>query len=80
MEKNRIKNETIWLTLLLILFVKNIVKFFAEGGDKSRIALILLNLIVIIALITRILNREKIDEHLLKQTKLDKYFINKKKV
>ena len=80
MEQNRIKNETIWLTLLLIFFVKNIVKFFAEGGDKSRIALILLNLIVIIALITGILNKEKIDEHLLKQTKLDKYFINKKKV
>ena len=74
MEKNGIKNETIWLTLLLILFVKNIVKFFVEGGDKSSIALILLNLIVIIALIIVILNKEKIDEHLLNQTKLDKYF------
>lgn len=79
MEENGIKNETIWLTLLFIFFVKNIVKFFVEGGDKSNIALILLNLIVIIALIIGILNKEKIDEHL-KQTKLDKYFINKKKV
>ena len=51
-----------------------------KGGDKSNIALILIKLFVIVALITGLLNKEKIDEHLLKQTKLDNYFINKNKV
>ena len=37
--------EAIWMILLLILlilFVKNIIKFITEGGDKYNIALILL--------------------------------------
>ena len=66
------------MVLLLILFAKNIIKFFTEGGDRSKIALILLNLILIVALFFGILNKEKImdnNKRLFKQTKLDKYFI-----
>ncbi len=80
-EKMKENREAIMLILLLILFFKYIIGFFAEGGDKSPIALILFNLIIILALISLLLYREKIlkiNNDLFKQTKLDKYFkINK---
>lgn len=41
-KKTKGNQETIWMVLLLILFAKNIIKFFTEGGDRSNIALILL--------------------------------------
>ena len=66
------------MVLLLILFAKNIIKFFIEGGGRSNIALILLNLFLIVTLFFVILNKEKImdnNKRLFKQTKLDKYFI-----
>ena len=75
------QNGELILLLLLILFLKYTIGFFAEGGDKSPIALILFNLIIILALIIALLSKKKIfkiNEVLLKQTKLDKYFkINK---
>ena len=73
-KKNR---EAIWMTLLIILFAKNLIKFFTEDGDKNNIALILLNLILIVAIFSAILNKEKIinSQELFKQTKLDKFFI-----
>lgn len=77
-KKTKGNQETIWMVLLLILFAKNIIKFFTEGGDRSNIALILLNLFLIVALFFGILNKEKImdnNKRLFKQTKLDKYFI-----
>ena len=57
MKENR---EAIIIILLLILFFKYIIGFFAQGGDKSPIALILFNLIIIFALISLLLYREKI--------------------
>ena len=73
--------EVMALAFLLILFFKYVIGFFAEGGDKSPIALILFNLIIVLALIMAIMFKQKIikiNEGLLKQTKLDKYFkINK---
>ena len=45
---------------IVILFVKNIAKFFIEGGDKSAIilALILFNLIILLGFIVYILNKK----------------------
>ena len=74
-EKMKENREAIMLILLLILFFKHIIGFFAEGGDKSPIALILFNLIIILALISLLLYREKIlkiNNDLFKQTKLIK--------
>ena len=76
--KTKRNREAIWMTLLIILFAKNLIKFFTEGGDKNNIVLILLNLILIVALFFCILNKEKImdnNKRLFKKTKLDKYFI-----
>ena len=75
--KTKRNREAIWMTLLIILFAKNLIKFFTEGGDKNNIALILLNLILIVAIFSAILNKEKIinSKELFKQTKLDKFFI-----
>ena len=64
----------------MILFIKYIIELFSEGDDKSPIALILFNFIIILALIITLLCKKiiKINQALLKQTKLDKYFkINK---
>ena len=82
MEKKAKGNpEAIWMILLLILFVKNITKFITEGGNKNNIALILLNLIIIVAIFSGLLNKEKIIDNkkqIFKQTKLDKFFkVNK---
>ena len=79
-KKTEVNRKAIWMIILLILFVKNLIKFFTEGGDKNNIALILLNLILIVAIFFGILNKEKIDNNkeLFKQTNLDKYFkVNK---
>ena len=75
--KTKRNREAIWMTLLIILFAKNLIKFFTEGGDKNNIALILLNLILIVAIFSAILNKEKIihSKELFKQNKLDKFFI-----
>ena len=76
-KKTEVNRKAMWMTILLILFVKNLIKFFTEGGDKNNIALILLNLILIVAIFFGILNKEKIidiNKELFKQTKLDKYF------
>jgi len=75
--KTKRNREAIWMTLLIILFAKNLIKFFTEDGDKNNIALILLNLILIVAIFSAILNKEKIinSQELFKQTKLDKFFI-----
>ena len=81
MEK-KVTGEALYLLILLILFAKNAVNFFIEGGDKSAVALILFNLIIIHGLIFSILNKEKINKYNedLKQIKLDKYFcLNKVK-
>ena len=81
MEK-KVTGEALCLLILLILFAKNAVNFFIEGGDKSAVALILFNLIIILGLIFCILNKEKINKYNedLKQIKLDKYFcLNKGK-
>ena len=50
MEK-KLTREALCLLIILILFSKNEVKFFIEGGDKSAVALILFNLIIILGLI-----------------------------
>ena len=73
MEK-KVTGEALCLLILLILFAKNAVNFFIEGGDKSAVALILFNLIIILGLIFSILNKEKINKYNedLKQIKLDK--------
>ena len=80
--KTKRNSEVIWMTLLIILFAKNLIKFFTEGGDKNNIALILLNLILIVAIFSAILNKEKIidSKELFKQTKLDKFFIINKNI
>ena len=81
MEK-KVTGKALCLLILLILFAKNAVNFFIEGGDKSAVALILFNLIIILGLIFSILNKEKINKYNedLKQIKLDKYFcLNKGK-
>ena len=52
--KTKRNRETILMTLLIILFAKNLIKFFTEGGDKNNIALILLNLILIVAIFSAI--------------------------
>ena len=78
----KVTREALFLLILLILFSKNEVNFFIEGGDKSAVALILFNLIIILGLIFSILNKEKINKYNedLKQIKLDKYFcLNKGK-
>ena len=80
MEKGKKEmNEAIWLVILLILFVKNAIKFFVEGGNKNSVALILFYLILILAIIVDLFNKKKLIKNqvvLLNQTKLDKYFIN----
>ena len=63
----------------MLLFVKNFIKFFAEGGD-NQIALILLNLILILAIFHGILNKEKMisNKKVIQANKLDKFVkINK---
>ena len=50
MEK-KVTGEALCLLIFLILFAKNAVNFFIEGGDKSAVALILFNLIIILGLI-----------------------------
>ena len=52
-------NGELILLLLLILFLKYTIGFFAEGGDKSPIALILFNLIIILVLIITLLSKKK---------------------
>lgn len=59
MEK-KITGEALCILILSILFTKNAVNFFIEGGDKSDVALILFNLIIILGLIFCISNNEKI--------------------
>ena len=81
MEK-KVTGEALCLLILLILFAKNAVNFFIEGGDKSAVSLILFKWIIILGLIFSILNKEKINKYNedLKQIKLDKYFcLNKGK-
>ena len=59
---------------------EKLIKFFTEGWKKNNIALILLNLILIVAIFSGILNKEKIidNKELFKQSKLCKFFkINK---
>ena len=56
-KKAKTIREIIWMILLLFLFVKNLIKFFIEGGDKNNITLILLNLILIVAIFSGILNK-----------------------
>ena len=50
-EKMKRKRGSIWLILLLILFLKNIIKFLSEGGEESPVALTLFYLIIILVLI-----------------------------
>ena len=75
--KMKSKGEVMVLVFLLIVFFKYVIGFFAEDGDKSPIALILFNQLIVLALIMAIMFKQKIikiNEGLLKQTKLDKYF------
>ena len=45
--------------ITLDIVYKKYCEIFSDGGDKSNIALILLNLIEIVVLITGLLNKEK---------------------
>ena len=63
------------MILLLILYVKNLINFFIENGDKNKIKLILFNKFQIVAIFFGILNKEMLivnNKELLQQTKLDK--------
>ena len=59
--KNKMKpnGEVMALAYLLILFFKYVIGFFAEGGDKSPIALNLFNLIIVLALIMVLIFKKK---------------------
>ena len=51
-------NDSIWLVILVILFLNNAIKFFDEGGNRNSIALILFYLIMILALILALFNKK----------------------
>ena len=36
-KKTKEKGRPIWVLLILVLFAKNVLKFFSEGGDKIDI-------------------------------------------
>ena len=60
MEKKKHEtNGSIWLEILVILFLNNAIKFFAEGGNRNSIALILFYLILILTLILALFNKKK---------------------
>ena len=57
-KKNYETNDSIWLVILVFLFLNNVIKFFDEGGNRNSVALILFYLIMILALILALFNKK----------------------